>query len=191
MSKPIVLFILGGPASGKGTLCAQLVKDYGYTHFSAGDILRNVVKNKSHPKWEELQNKMNAGMFVSSKELVGFIKAEFKPYGGKKILLDGFPRNEENIKEWNEQMKDECEEQGVLLLDCSVETMKKRMLGRNEGRADDKEEILVKRIEGFVKETVPCLKCYEDSGKLIKVNAEGSKEEVLDAVKKVFKEKGL
>ena len=35
-----VLFVLGGPGSGKGTQCAKLVHDYGFTHLSAGDLLR-------------------------------------------------------------------------------------------------------------------------------------------------------
>lgn len=35
-----VIFVLGGPGSGKGTQCAKLVSDYGFTHLSAGDLLR-------------------------------------------------------------------------------------------------------------------------------------------------------
>lgn len=35
-----VIFVLGGPGSGKGTQCAYLVKDYGFVHLSAGDLLR-------------------------------------------------------------------------------------------------------------------------------------------------------
>lgn len=35
-----VIFVLGGPGSGKGTQCANLVCGYGFTHLSAGDLLR-------------------------------------------------------------------------------------------------------------------------------------------------------
>lgn len=35
-----VVFVLGGPGSGKGTNCARIVQDYGYVHLSAGDLLR-------------------------------------------------------------------------------------------------------------------------------------------------------
>jgi cytidylate kinase len=31
---------LGGPASGKGTQCAKLVEEFGYTHISTGDLMR-------------------------------------------------------------------------------------------------------------------------------------------------------
>ena len=33
-------FRLGGPASGKGTQCAKLVEEFGYTHISVGDLMR-------------------------------------------------------------------------------------------------------------------------------------------------------
>ena len=39
-SSVTVLFVLGGPGAGKGTQCANLVRDYKFTHLSAGDLLR-------------------------------------------------------------------------------------------------------------------------------------------------------
>lgn len=38
--KPTCYFVLGGPGSGKGTLCATLVEQHGFVHLSAGDLLR-------------------------------------------------------------------------------------------------------------------------------------------------------
>ncbi len=32
--------MIGGPASGKGTQCAKLVEEFGYTHISTGDLMR-------------------------------------------------------------------------------------------------------------------------------------------------------
>jgi UMP-CMP kinase len=34
------VFVLGGPGAGKGTQCANIVKEYGWVHLSAGDLLR-------------------------------------------------------------------------------------------------------------------------------------------------------
>ena len=31
---------IGGPASGKGTQCAKLVEEFGFTHISVGDLMR-------------------------------------------------------------------------------------------------------------------------------------------------------
>ncbi|XP_022257466.1 UMP-CMP kinase-like isoform X3 [Limulus polyphemus] len=38
--KPSIVFVLGGPGSGKGTQCAKIIKEFGYVHLSAGDLLR-------------------------------------------------------------------------------------------------------------------------------------------------------
>jgi len=35
-----ILIGIGGPASGKGTQCAKLVEEFGYTHISVGDLMR-------------------------------------------------------------------------------------------------------------------------------------------------------
>jgi hypothetical protein len=42
-----IVFVLGGPGSGKGTQCAKVVDKYGFTHLSAGDLLRDEVKSGS------------------------------------------------------------------------------------------------------------------------------------------------
>jgi adenylate kinase len=41
---PAVYFVVGGPGSGKGTQCDNLVKDYGFKHLSTGDLLRDAKK---------------------------------------------------------------------------------------------------------------------------------------------------
>ncbi len=38
--KPLVVFVLGGPGAGKGTQCANIVREFGWMHLSAGDLLR-------------------------------------------------------------------------------------------------------------------------------------------------------
>eukprot|EP00116_Pleurobrachia_bachei_P011380 sb/3471642/ len=40
LTKPDVVFVLGPPGAGKGTQCSKIVEKYGYTHLSAGDLLR-------------------------------------------------------------------------------------------------------------------------------------------------------
>ncbi len=53
-------------------------------------------------------------------------------------LIDGFPRNQENIDAWNSHIGDKVELSFLLLLECSRECMMKRLAGR--GRKDDNPE---------------------------------------------------
>ena len=46
--KPKIFFILGGPASGKGTQCSNIVETYGYKHLSTGDLFRAEVASVSY-----------------------------------------------------------------------------------------------------------------------------------------------
>ena len=182
-----VIFIIGGPGSGKGTQCKKISSEFNFEHLSTGNILRNVVDKKQAPGWQELKQKMESGAFVSSSELISFVKEEFKSIN-KTILLDGFPRNKENVDEWNNQMTNICEVAAVLYFECSTDEMKKRLMGRNEGRSDDNEETISKRIDNFNKDTLPVLSEYEKNNKLIKINAEKSVDEIFEDVKSKIKE---
>ena len=47
LGTPKITFVLGGPASGKGTQCAKLVEEFGCTHISTGDLFRAEVAKVS------------------------------------------------------------------------------------------------------------------------------------------------
>jgi pantothenate kinase-related protein Tda10 len=60
-----IVFVLGGPGSGKGTQCYRISKEYNYTHLSVGDLLREEVKRGS-PAGKEIDNLMKEGQIISS-----------------------------------------------------------------------------------------------------------------------------
>jgi len=53
----------GGPGSGKGTLCDKIVAQYGFTHISTGDLLRDEVSSGSE-RGQELVKIMKEGALV-------------------------------------------------------------------------------------------------------------------------------
>ena len=58
-----IIFVLGGPGSGKGTQCDRIVKKYKLTHLSAGDLLREEVKSGS-ATGQQLESVMKEGKLV-------------------------------------------------------------------------------------------------------------------------------
>ena len=189
--KARVVFVIGGPGSGKGTQCTKIKDEFNYNHMSTGDILRNVVKNKQGSTWQALEADMKEGRLIPSDKLISYVKLGIVASKNKKILLDGFPRNKENIDEWNKQMKDVADVVAVVYFELADEVMKERLLGRNEGRADDNEETIAKRLETFNAETKPVIDTYENEGKLIKIDATKSVDDVFADVKNKFMEKKL
>ena len=195
--KPQILFILGGPGSGKGTVCDQLVKNCGFQHFSTGDLLRK--EQEENPESEiskNIKNLMTEGKLVSSDILVDLIKNAIKKLKDPraKILLDGFPRSQENIDVWTQKkMDEEFDVKFVLFLECGFETMEKRLMERakTSGRADDNPETIKKRFDTFEHMTKPIIEFYEKNNKLVKINAETDANTVFNEVLEKFKEKGL
>ena len=188
--KPNVVFVIGGPGCGKGTQCKRIVSNFGYVSFSTGDLLRQYVKEKKEG-YEEIETQMKEGKLISSKTLMKVLKSYIVSSSNKKILVDGYPRNQENIDVWEEEMKGEVNVKGALYIEVSNEEMKKRLLGRNEGRADDNEETIGKRLSTFDKETKPIVSYFEKKKILIKIDGMKNVDEISEEISKQFKEKGL
>ena len=191
LSKACVVFVIGGPGSGKGTQCAKIKTEFNYNHLSTGDILRTVVKEQKAPGWQQLDSDMKEGKLIDSETLMKFIKFSIQGSTNKKILLDGFPRNKENLDCWNKNMGDVADVKGVLYFEVSDEEMKKRLLGRNEGRADDNEETIAKRLATFNNDTKPIIEYYEQQGNLIKIDASKTVDEIFNNVKTEFNNRKL
>ena len=109
----------------------------------------------------------------------------------KKILLDGYQRNKENMDIWEKEMNGQVNEAGALYFDVSNEEMKKRILGRNEGRADDNEETITKRLATLERETKPIVEEFEKRKILIRIDGMRNIDEISEDVSKQFNERGL
>ena len=89
-----VIFVLGGPGAGKGTQCAFLVRDYGFTHFSAGDLLR-AEQNRPNSQFggmirETIREGRIVPMEVTVQLLENALEEAIRNKEGKaKFLIDG------------------------------------------------------------------------------------------------------
>ena len=188
--KPNIIFVIGGPGCGKGTQCKKIVENFKYESFSTGDLLRNYVKEKKEG-YEEIQKLMTEGKLISSETLMKVLKTYVINCPNKKILIDGYPRSQENIDVWEKEMGSLVNVRAALYFEVSNEEMKKRLLGRNEGRADDNEATIAKRLDTFEKQTKPIVSYFEKKNILIKIDGMKTKDEITNEVCQKFKEKNL
>jgi UMP-CMP kinase len=107
------------------------------------------------------------------------------------FIIDGFPRNFDNINGWNEVFQPPANIIYTIVLECDQETCVKRLTSRSEGRDDDKIEIIKKRFNTNEKESVPVIEEMKKYSEVVKFNSNKTPEEVysdvvvyLDKIKK-------
>ncbi|KAL2940904.1 UMP-CMP kinase 3, partial [Bienertia sinuspersici] len=65
-----------GPGSGKGTQCTNIVENFGYTHLSAGDLLRAEIKSGSE-NGTMIQNMIKEGKIVPAEVTIKLLQKAF------------------------------------------------------------------------------------------------------------------
>ncbi|XP_022731317.1 UMP-CMP kinase isoform X1 [Durio zibethinus] len=181
---PFITFVLGGPGSGKGTQCIKIVETFGFRHLSAGDLLRREIASNS-ADGAMILNTIKEGKIVPSEVTVKLIQKEMELSENHKFLIDGFPRTEENRIAFEQIIG--VEPNVVLFFDCPEEEMVKRVLNRNQGRVDDNLETIRKRLKVFEALNLPVINYYSQRGKLYKINAIGTVDEIFEQVHPVFR----
>ncbi|UPR02908.1 adenylate kinase [Chloropicon primus] len=187
-----IIFVLGGPGSGKGTQCDLIIEKYGFSHYSAGDLLRAEVASGSE-MGKDLEATMKEGKLVASSVTIALLKkaiANACEAGKRKFLVDGFPRALDQAEEFEGKVLP-CKL--VLFFSCPMKVLQKRLLKRakTSGRADDNKETIQKRFDTFLNTSMPVIDHYEKLGKVAKVSAEPAPEKVFKEVEKVMKANGF
>ncbi|CAG5104483.1 Oidioi.mRNA.OKI2018_I69.chr1.g1276.t1.cds [Oikopleura dioica] len=183
-----IIFIVGGPGSGKGTQCERIVAKYGYCHLSSGDLLRAEVASGSE-RGQELQEIMKRGELVPLETVLAMIRDKMLANtDAKGFLIDGYPREVDQGKQFESSIAPAT---SVLYLDVATETMVQRLIkrGQTSGRADDNEETIRARLNTFEKATAPVVDYYKQQGKLYEIEravAESSPDEVFAKVCLLF-----
>lgn len=181
-----ILVILGPPGSGKGTISKRLVDKNEFTHISTGDLIRNSED-------EELKKIVKKGDFIPDRVMVRMLrKALGKADLEKGIIIDGFPRNVKQSKMLDSLLgKMGVGLNHVIYLDLDEDKAKERISKRSEkeNRDDDKDaEVISKRFNEYKEKTLPLIKKYKKSRKLVKIDASKKIENVY---KQLLKKIGL
>jgi len=162
-----VIWVLGGPGSGKGTQCDKIVEKYGFTHLSSGDLLRAEVQSGSE-RGKILTEIMEKGELVPLFVVLDLLAEAMlsKLSGSKGFLIDGYPREVQQGKEFEAEILP-CTK--ILYFDVSDATMTERLLnrGKSSGRVDDNEETIKKRLNTFHQHSKPVIDAYANKCKSI------------------------
>jgi adenylate kinase len=203
MSQPKIL-LLGPPGAGKGTQSSNVAAEYGLDHVTTGDALRankDMETDHGTPR-----TYMEAGELVPDPVVDEIVKAAIEDTDG--FVLDGYPRNTAQA----EYLDDITDLDLVALLEVDREELLARLTGRRicadcgenyhvefdppeepgvcdrcggdlVQRDDDDEETVEERLDVFAENTRPVVEYYDEAGQLVRIDGEGSPEEVWAALR--------
>lgn len=185
--KPNVVFVLGGPGTGKGTMCELAESQLGWTHLSTGNILRTELE-AGGPSAATIGEYINAGKLVPNEIVMTLLKDAMehitRTTGRNNFLLDGFPRSLTNLEGWYEIFGRDAELPKMLYFECPYEVLEKRVLGRAKysGRSDDNVESMKLRFDTFKAETLPTVELFKGKNKCVEIDTSQDRQAVYNLV---------
>ncbi|KAI0012102.1 UMP-CMP kinase [Xylariaceae sp. FL0662B] len=208
-----VIFVLGGPGAGKGTQSERLVRDYGYTHLSAGDLLRAEQARPDSEYGELIKEHIKNGQIVPMEVTIALLENAMKAVLDEKnqnsntTTTNSTTNSTTNNTTSNETKKTKgkflidgfprkfdqavkFEEavvpaRFVLFYDCSEAEMERRLLrrGQTSGRADDNADSIRKRFRTFVDTSMPVVDYFDKQGRVVRVDAQHDPDAVYERTK--------
>lgn len=184
------LLIIGPPGAGKGTQATKISEHYGVPAISTGDIFRANIKGQTELGLK-VQAIIESGELVPdslTNEIVRDRLHQEDAAGG--FLLDGYPRNVEQVHALDEMIEGDALD-AVVLLDADTNEVVARLLKRAEieGRADDTEDVIRHRQDVYAEQTAPLVELFTERNKLVRVDGLGGIDEVADRISAALMEK--
>jgi len=131
MEGTMIIALLGGPGSGKGTQAKKLIDKLGIPQISTGDIFRAALKEAT-PMGLKAKTYMDKGELVPDDVVIGVVEERLaKPDLEKGYMLDGFPRTLPQAQALGEILKKQSKViDHAILVDVPDEELVARLSGR-------------------------------------------------------------
>ncbi len=175
------IVLMGPPGAGKGTQAVLVAERLGIPHVSTGEIFRANV-GQGTALGLEAKKYMDGGEYVPDSVTNAMVADRLtQEDAANGFLLDGYPRTVAQVHALNAMLADS----GVALdkaveITADTDEVVARLLNRaqEQGRADDTEDVIRRRMEIYAEQTAPLTALYRDQGILLQVDGMGSVDEV-------------
>ncbi|MFC7406585.1 adenylate kinase [Georgenia alba] len=179
------LVLLGPPGAGKGTQAARVSERLGVPAISTGDIFRANVAEQTE-LGQRAQRYMDAGEYVPDEVTNAMVRDRLgQPDAAQGFLLDGYPRTAEQVAELDDILAASGATLDVVVaIEADTDEVVDRLLkrAREQGRSDDTESVIRRRLEVYAEQTAPLAQTYDTRGLLVRVDGVGSPDEVTDRI---------
>jgi adenylate kinase len=177
------IVLLGPPGCGKGTQAARLQDEAGYTPLATGDLLREALEAGTE-LGRRASRYMDRGDLVPDDLIIETVRDALADLDDQPVLLDGFPRTVAQADALAGALAAHGRElTAAVLVDVPDDIVAERIMGRHQGRKDDRPETVRERLRVYHSETEPLIDYYESRGLLRRVDGAQDPNAVQDRVR--------
>jgi len=188
---PLNVLLLGPQGAGKGTQAARISTEYSIPHVASGEILRSEMQAGTE-LGRRVKDVYDRGDLVSDDLMIELIRTRLgqgDTDGG--FILDGFPRTTRQAEALDEMFGDIGRSFNVVFAlqipdEVAFERLRKR--AEIEGRADDTDEAIRRRLENYHRETEPLIEYYRARGNLVPIHGERTENEVFAEIQSALEQ---
>ncbi|AMD98352.1 adenylate kinase [Actinomyces oris] len=188
------MVLLGPPGAGKGTQAARIAERLGIPAISTGDIFRANVAGATE-LGTQAKAYMDKGEYVPdsiTNAMVADRIAQADCENG--FLLDGYPRTTAQVGELDSMLKASGLALDVVVeITADAEAVVARLLKRagEQGRADDTEPVIRRRLEVYAESTAPLADLYAERDLLVQVDGMGEIDVVTGRIMEALASRGI
>ena len=188
------LLLIGMPGAGKGTQAEKLSEAFGIPAISTGDIFRHNVKNETE-LGKQAKAFMDRGEYVPDSLTNALVRDRLSHADAAEgFLLDGYPRTADQVVELDDILASHSQQlDAVVMLTADVDEVVRRLLNRaiEQGRADDTEDVIRRRLEVYEEQTAPLVSVYASRDLVVTVDGLGEVAEVTARIVDALAERGI
>lgn len=188
------MVLLGPPGAGKGTQAARIAERLNIPAISTGDIFRANVAGATE-LGTQAKAYMDKGEYVPdsiTNAMVADRIAQADCENG--FLLDGYPRTTAQVGELDSMLKVAGLALDVVVeITADAEAVVARLLKRagEQGRADDTEPVIRRRLEVYAESTAPLADLYAERDLLVQVDGMGEIDVVTGRIMEALASRGI
>lgn len=188
------MVLLGPPGAGKGTQAARIAQRLGIPAISTGDIFRANIAGGTD-LGAQAEEYMDRGEYVPDSITNAMVADRLaQPDCREGFLLDGYPRTCAQVDELDAVLARQGHGLDVVVeITAETDVVLARLLKRagEQGRADDTEPVIRRRLEVYAQSTAPLAAHYQERGLLVRVDGIGGIEEVTERLMGALAGRGI
>jgi adenylate kinase len=190
----IRLLLIGAPGAGKGTQAEKLAEAFQIPAISTGDIFRHNVKNETE-LGKQAKAFMDRGEYVPDSLTNALVRDRLSHADAiDGFLLDGYPRTADQVVELDDILGAQGNKLDVVVqLTADTDEVVRRLLNRalEQGRADDTEDVIRRRLEVYEEQTAPLTETYAARDLVVMIDGLGEVAEVTGRILEALAARGF